>query len=84
MPTELNLPNTAVITQKQSFKYFGNANPIGKIMFFENRQPVTIVGFLSDKPFNSDLRSDIYLSFSSLKNIKRGLQTMLSSLIGVG
>ncbi len=68
---QLKLPNTAVITQKQSLKYFGHANPIGKIMFFENRQPVTVVGLVSDEPYNTDLRSDIYLSFSSLKNIKR-------------
>ncbi len=69
---ELNLPNTAVITQKQSVKYFGNEDPVGKVLVFENRQPVKIVGLLSDKPFNSDLKSDIYLSLSSLKNINRG------------
>lgn len=71
---ELNLPNTAVITQKQSFKYFGNSNPIGKVIVFENRQPVTIVGLLSDKPYNTDLKSDIYVSLSSLKNISPGVK----------
>ncbi len=70
--SELNLPNTAVITQKQSVKYFGNEDPVGKVLVFENRQPVKIVGLLSDKPFNSDLKSDIYLSLSTLRNINRG------------
>lgn len=67
---QLSLPNTAVITQKQSLKYFGHSNPTGRVMVFENRQPVTIVGLLSDKPYNTDLKSDIYLSLSSLKNIE--------------
>jgi putative ABC transport system permease protein len=69
---QLSLPNTAVITQKQSIKYFGHSSPIGRVMVFENRQPVTIVGLLSDKPYNTDLKSDIYLSLSSLKNIRPG------------
>ena len=66
---ELNLPNTAVITQQESIKYFGNSNPIGRIMVFDNRQPVKIVGLLSDKPANTDLKSGIYVSLSSLKNL---------------
>ncbi len=71
---ELSLPNTAVITQKQSVKYFGKADPIGKVIVFENRQPVKIVGLLSDEPFNTDLKSDIYVSLSSLKNINPGTE----------
>jgi putative ABC transport system permease protein len=71
-PGQLNLPNTAVITQKQSEKYFGNSDPIGKIIVFENKQPVTIVGLLSDKPYNTDLKSDIFVSLSSLKNLSPG------------
>ncbi|HEY5371330.1 MAG TPA: ABC transporter permease [Hanamia sp.] len=71
-PGQLNLPNTAVITQKQAEKYFGNSNPIGKIIVFENKQPVTIVGLLSDKPYNTDLKSDIFVSLSSLKNLSPG------------
>ncbi len=68
----LNLPNTAVITRKQSEKYFGNSNPIGKVIVFENRQPVTIVGLLSDQPYNTDLKSGIFVSLSSLKNLSPG------------
>jgi len=66
---ELNLPNTAVITQRQSLKYFGNSNPIGRIIIFDNRQPVKIVGLLSDNPANTDLKSGMYVSLASLKNL---------------
>ncbi len=66
---ELNLPNTAVITQTVSVKYFGNTNPIGKVIVFDNRLPVKIVGLLNDKPSNTDLKSGIYVGLSSLKNL---------------
>jgi putative ABC transport system permease protein len=66
---QLNLPNTAVITQQQSIKFFGNKNPIGKVIVFDNRQPVKIVGLLSDEPANTDLKSGIYVALSSLKNL---------------
>ena len=66
---DLKYPNTAVVTQKQAKKYFGNENPIGKTIIFPNNVPVKIVGLVSDKPFNTDLRSVIYVSLLSLKNI---------------
>jgi putative ABC transport system permease protein len=71
---DLAYPNTAVIMQKQANKYFGNENPIGRTIIFPNNVPVKIVGLISDKPFNSDLKSDLYVSLSSLKNIYPGIQ----------
>ncbi|MDB5119909.1 MAG: hypothetical protein JWN56_1127 [Sphingobacteriales bacterium] len=67
---QLKTPNTAVLTLSQASKYFGNADPIGKIIVFENRQPVKIVGLIADKPSNTDLKAGMYVSLSSLKNIK--------------
>ena len=67
---QLKEPNTAVLTQNQASKYFGNANPIGRVLVFENRQPVTVVGLIADKPSNTDLKAGMYVSLSSLKNIK--------------
>lgn len=66
---DLKYPNTAVITQKQANKYFGNENPMGRTIIFPNNVPVKIVGLISDKPFNTDLKSVIYVSLTSLKNI---------------
>jgi putative ABC transport system permease protein len=66
---EFNLPNTAIINQEQSVKYFGNTNPIGKVIFFDSGQPVKIVGLVGNKPTNTDLRSGIYVALSSLKNL---------------
>lgn len=64
----LDQPGNAVLRQKTAFKYFGNTDPIGKIILF-NKRPVSIVGVIADGPYNSDLKSDIYLSFSSLMSL---------------
>lgn len=66
---DLNSPNTVVISQRQAAKYFGTVNPIGRTLVFDNRQTFKIVGLLADKPFNTDLRSDIFVSLPSLRNL---------------
>ncbi|MBC7745946.1 MAG: ABC transporter permease [Flavobacterium sp.] len=68
-PAQLNAPNTVSITRKQAIKYFGNVNPIGKTIVFDNRQPVKVVGLIDDKPGNTDLKAGMYVSLSSLKNL---------------
>ncbi|WP_448701253.1 ABC transporter permease [Mucilaginibacter sp. AW1-3] len=71
-PKQLDEPNTVALTQKQANKYFGDANPIGRILTIKNQQ-VKVVGLIADAPFNSDLRSEIYISFASLDNILTGI-----------
>jgi putative ABC transport system permease protein len=65
---QLNMPNTAALTQKQARKYFGDADPMGKTIQI-NGQSLKIVGVLADAPYNTDLRSDVYLSYLSIKNL---------------
>ncbi len=67
---ELEEPNTVALTQKQADKYFGKTDPLGKTILFENKQLVKVVGLISDKPGNTDLKADMYISLSSLKNLK--------------
>ena len=71
-PKQLDEPNTAVITQKQAAKYFAGAEPVGRILAVKNQQ-VKIIGLIADAPFNSDLRSEIYISFASLNNLLPGI-----------
>ncbi len=68
-PAELNLPNTAVLSKTQAVKYFGEANPIGRSLVLDNRQTVKVVGLLDDSPANTDLKSPIFISLASLKNL---------------
>jgi len=64
-PTQLDEPDNAVLNQKTAHKYFGDTNPIGQTLVINNKQ-IKVTGIISDAPYNTDLKSDIYLSFSSL------------------
>ena len=60
----LRSPDVAVITESTARKYFGNDNPVGKIIYTVNpgKNPVTIQGVIRDVPENSHLKFDIAIS----------------------
>lgn len=64
----LTQPNTAVVTRKLAEKYFGHADPIGKRLRINNNLDVKITGVLGDIPDNTDRRSELFLSWATLKN----------------
>lgn len=65
--TLLQEPNTALVTQAAAQKYFGSENPIGEVLWLDNRLPFTITGVLQDMPVNTDFRAQVFVSYSSLK-----------------
>jgi putative ABC transport system permease protein len=65
--TALHEPFTAVITEKYALKYFGEAAPIGKIFRLENAIDFKVTGILADLPENTDIKNEVYLSYSSFK-----------------
>jgi len=73
-PEKLDDPNTAALTQKVAEKYFGRSNPIGKTLLIKG-QLVEVIGLIADSPFNTDLKADFYLSFSTLKVLDSGFDS---------
>ncbi len=66
--TALTQPYTVVISESAAQKYFGNNNPLGKIISYEGREDLAITGIFKDLPANSHLKAEFLASFSSLNN----------------
>ena len=64
--TALSEPFTAVITEKTAHMYFGNTDPVGKILTTLNEMPVKITGVAKDIPFNSSIQFPMLISWSTL------------------
>ena len=68
--TALTEPNTAVITEHLAKKYFGSTDVINRILRVENNIDFKITGIIKDIPVNTDLKSEIYLSWTTLQSEK--------------
>jgi putative ABC transport system permease protein len=60
-------PNTVVLSHNLAQKYFGSQDVIGKTIKVDSKNTFKIVGIVKDHPANTDLKTDIFLSLSSLK-----------------
>lgn len=67
--TALSQPHTAVITQSLARIYFGDENPIGKVLHYQDEDLMddrhTITGVLKDPPANTHLPFSLLLSYST-------------------
>lgn len=73
---QLVRPHTAVITESASHRYFGDSNPIGKVLSFKTpsaEQHFEVTGVIADMPYNSHLRYDFLLSYSSIPEARRDI-----------
>jgi putative ABC transport system permease protein len=64
--TALTAPNMLVITESIASKYFGNADPIGKVLTFNSDDEYIVNGVTQDCPQNSHFHFDFLASFLSL------------------
>ena len=66
---DLKRPNTLIISERVSRKYFGNDNPIGKSFIFNNDATTVyeIVGVFENFPKNSHLQFDFLLTLSGVE-----------------
>lgn len=64
--TALTQPHSIVLTQKLAKKYFGNEDPMDKIMNFEDGTPYTVKGVIKDCPHNVHFHYEMFASMASL------------------
>jgi putative ABC transport system permease protein len=62
----LEAPFSAVITQQTARKFFGDENPIGKSLRFNNKDNFNVTGVIENVPRNSHLLFDMLCSFQTL------------------
>ncbi len=65
--TVLRNPNTVVISEAVAQKYFGQEDPIGKVLALDNRDRYTVTGVRAPMPPNTDFDFDFYLSMSTIE-----------------
>ncbi len=65
--TVLNEPWSAVLTGETAEKYFGEENPVGKVLTVNNQHEFTVTGVLEPLPKNSIMEFDILVPFSYLR-----------------
>ncbi len=63
--TALSQPNSIVMTQSIAKKYFGDENPVGKILKTDSQSSFMVTGLMKDFPAASSFRCDILLSMST-------------------
>ena len=64
--TALDEPFTMVITESAARRYFGEADPMGKVLTFEDALDFRITGVAEDPPLNSHIRFDF---LAALQNV---------------
>ena len=60
-------PTDVVISQKIANKYFGEVNPVGKVILIQSEMPATVKGVFKDLPSNSQFKFDIAFSYDIVK-----------------
>jgi len=77
--TALISANSVVITEEMAEKYFGEEDPMGRILNFNNKLDLTVTGVVKNVPQNSHFSFDMLCSFEVYaKNNKWAMQNWLS------
>ena len=73
--TALTQPGSIVLSQELAKKYFGDADPMGQLMKWDNAMDVQVTGILGEIPRNSHIRFEGLVSMGTIlqywKNIEK-------------
>ncbi len=67
--TCLREPNTVVITETWAKKYFGNEEPIGKVLDLNHLTKVKVTGIVADPPRTTNNDVQLFLSMKTLPHL---------------
>jgi ABC-type antimicrobial peptide transport system permease subunit len=64
--SSFNHPYSAVISESMAHKYFGDQNPVGKIIRIEDQFDLTVTGIIEDIPDNSYFKAECFTQFVTM------------------
>ncbi|MEZ0610953.1 ABC transporter permease [Fibrella sp. WM1] len=67
--TALVQPGQIVLTQALAEKLFGNKPPVGKVITYDKRYPLTVSGVFAELPTNTTIRFDALVSLASMPTL---------------
>ena len=65
--TALNSPYSLVLSEKIAEKYFGDENPVGKVISVNNTYEFTVTGVMKNVPHNSSLQFETVIPYEFLR-----------------
>jgi putative ABC transport system permease protein len=68
--TALKEPGSIVLTKSVARKYFGNEDPLGKLLRVENRENHKVTGVMEDVPANSHFNFNALVSMTTFRNYR--------------
>ncbi len=68
--------NSIVMTESTAKRFFGNENPIGEDMEFQNMDPMQVTAVVADPPKNSHIQFDILITYNSFFTSRGGRQML--------
>ncbi len=68
--TALLQPNTVVITEEMAVKYFGNEEPVGKVLSYNNSGLFKVTGVMKKMPSNAHFHFDMLGSMETINQAK--------------
>lgn len=66
--TALSEPNSVVLTESAARKYFGDEEPMGKTLIYDQEVDMKVTGVMEDVPDNSHFHFDMLASFGTVEN----------------
>ena len=74
--TALTAPNSIVLTKKVAQKFWGDTNPVGKVLKVDNGGNFMVTGVMDDVPSNSQLTFNGLISMSTIRQSRSDIFKM--------
>ena len=73
--------SSIIITKEMAEKYFGNEDPIGKILRMDDKYDMKVSGVVNNVPRNSDIQFDMLIPVELMENLGYNLNNWGSNML---